>query len=153
MIEIGKPCTTKAIDLAAENGHLDVVKCLTVSGKPCSTSVINTAALYGHLEVVKYLIENGKSGTSDAISSAAFSGHLYVVKYLMGIRKARPITAIDENLEAAKYLIEKGRTCRALSMLLKSPLNMVSLILFNIWLIQENRVILKLCIMLPWKVI
>jgi ankyrin repeat protein len=49
-------CTTRAMDYAAQNGHIDVVEWLhefRVEG--CTTDAMDWAAENGHLEVVKFL--------------------------------------------------------------------------------------------------
>ena len=49
------------MDLAAEHGHLDVVKLLHKNRKEgCTTYAIDWAARNGHLDVVKWLHENRK---------------------------------------------------------------------------------------------
>ena len=53
---IGAKCTPKAMDKAAENGHLDVVKYLhEIVGAKCTNDAFDWAAGRGHLDVVKYL--------------------------------------------------------------------------------------------------
>lgn len=59
-------CTKKAMDLAAENGHLSVVKWLNshrIEG--CTTNAIALAARNGHLDIVMWLHENRKEGCTD----------------------------------------------------------------------------------------
>ena len=85
--------TTDAIDYAAENGHLEVVKWLheRASHAPreagrsegCTTSAMDLAAMNGHLQIVKWLHENRSEGcTINAVDWAAENGHLEIVKFL-----------------------------------------------------------------------
>jgi hypothetical protein len=48
-------CTESAMDLAASNGHLQVVKYLHSIGKPCTTSAADGACAGGHLQVLEFL--------------------------------------------------------------------------------------------------
>ena len=54
--------TTNAMNWAAENGHLEVVKWLSENRKECTEYAMDSAAKNGHLEVVKWLSENRKEG-------------------------------------------------------------------------------------------
>ncbi len=63
-------CTIKAMDMAAKNGHLDVVKWLHFNRKEgCTTWAMDFAAKNGHLEVVKWLHENRTEGCTTTWSS------------------------------------------------------------------------------------
>lgn len=76
--------TTEAIDAAAANGHLDVVRWLTVNKPelPATTRAMDDAACEGNLAVVQYLHENRREGcTTEAMDSAARRGHLEVRMY------------------------------------------------------------------------
>lgn len=73
--------TSEAIDAAAANGHLDVVRWLTenVPDMHATTRAMDTAACEGHLEMVKFLHESRQEGcTTEAMDSAARRGHLEV---------------------------------------------------------------------------
>jgi len=75
--------TSNAIDNAACNGHLRIVKWLTYMGCEASIWAMNYAAANGHLEVVIFLYRNRLDGYTDyALNHAAANGHLEVVKYL-----------------------------------------------------------------------
>ena len=51
--------TEWAMNLAAEYGHLEVVKWLHYNRKErCTKDAMNSAAEYGHLEIVKFFEEN-----------------------------------------------------------------------------------------------
>ncbi|KAJ3309067.1 hypothetical protein HDU76_003730 [Blyttiomyces sp. JEL0837] len=58
--------STKAIDLAASNGHYHVVKFLHENGiGGCTTNAMDGAILIGRLRVVRFLHENRKEGCSE----------------------------------------------------------------------------------------
>ena len=99
--QLGYNCTTKAIDLAAAEGHLEIVKYLheTVGAK-YTHNAIDLAAAYGYLEVVKYLHRIGAKYTIFAMKEAARNGHLNVVKYLDSIGAEYTTNAMNW---AAKY--------------------------------------------------
>lgn len=60
-----------AMDLAASNGHLEVVKYLHENKQSCSKKAIDEAASSGHLDVIKFLHENRTEGcTTQAIVNA-----------------------------------------------------------------------------------
>ncbi|KAK1943427.1 putative ankyrin repeat protein [Phytophthora citrophthora] len=77
-------CTKIAMDAAAANGHLDVVKWLHVNySQGCTTRAMDLAACNGHLETVKKLHANRREGcTTKAMDGAGEYGHLHVVKWL-----------------------------------------------------------------------
>ena len=79
----------EALSLAAEYGHLDVVKCLVEQGAnihDCNDCALRLAAEKGHLNVVQYLVEQGAdihALDNYALRCAAENGHIEVVKYLV----------------------------------------------------------------------
>ncbi|ETI50794.1 hypothetical protein F443_05726 [Phytophthora nicotianae P1569] len=77
-------CTTSAMDLAAQNGHFNVVSWLHCNrGEGCTPAAIDGAASNGFLLVVSWLKEHRSEGcTSAAMINAASNGFLEVVKYL-----------------------------------------------------------------------
>jgi hypothetical protein len=81
--------TQRAMNLAAEHGHLEVVKWLHENRKEgCSTTAMNLAAEHDHLEIVKWLHENRKEGcTTHAMDRAAENGYLDIIKWLHENRK------------------------------------------------------------------
>ncbi|KAJ3185542.1 hypothetical protein HDU87_000165 [Geranomyces variabilis] len=82
--EHGGRATGDAMDLASQNGRLEVVKFLHKNRhEGCSTDAMDKAASGGHLEVVKWLHKHRQEGcTPDALDEAAGSGHLAVVQWL-----------------------------------------------------------------------
>ncbi|KAF0736484.1 hypothetical protein Ae201684_007497 [Aphanomyces euteiches] len=80
----GKTCTTDAMDDAAVNGHLDIVRFLHMyRHEGCTTDAIDLAARNGHLEVVKYLTFHRFEGCTDnAMNDAAAYGHDRIVAFL-----------------------------------------------------------------------
>ncbi|KAF0696984.1 Aste57867_12297 [Aphanomyces stellatus] len=76
-------CTTDAMDLAAMNGHLEVVQFLQIERQEgCTHWAIDTAAGNGHENVVRFLHSHGAPCTTDAMNRAARNGHLEVVRFL-----------------------------------------------------------------------
>ncbi|KAJ3399043.1 hypothetical protein HDV05_002096 [Chytridiales sp. JEL 0842] len=76
------------MDIAARDGHLDIVKFLHENrDEGCSSYAMDTAAMNDELEVLKFLHENRDEGcTPDALSYSAASGYLDVVKFLVEVR-------------------------------------------------------------------
>ena len=74
----------KAMDIAARNGHLDVVMWLHENRtEGCSDWAVDYAAKYGHLEVVRWLYQNGYRGYRNwAVDLARMNGHHDIVEYL-----------------------------------------------------------------------
>jgi len=104
------------MNLAASNGHLEVVKWLHENRKEdCTTSAMDWAASDGHLEVVKWLHENRKEGcTTNAMDWAAKNGHLEIVKWLHynrkeGCTKDAMNWAAYSYLEIVKWLHENRK--------------------------------------------
>ena len=81
--------TTYAMDYAAQNGHLEIVKWLHINGKErCTKNAMDYTAQNGHLETVKWLHQNRKEGcTTYAMDYAAQNGHLEMIKWLHQNRK------------------------------------------------------------------
>ena len=106
------------INIAAKNGHIEVVKYLYETFKDCRHKwTIDEAAEGGHLEIVKWLHENGSQGCSqNAMDMAAKNGHIDVVEWLYKIRTAILICSrfamnyavINGDLNIVKYLNEIG---------------------------------------------
>lgn len=89
-------------------GNIRLVKKL---GTPKNSVPIGVAAQYGHLDVVKYLISVDSPITHNTITYAAINGHLDIIKYLTSINAPIISLAInyairEEQLEVIKYLIE-----------------------------------------------
>ncbi|KAG7380229.1 Ankyrin repeat and SAM domain-containing protein 3 [Phytophthora pseudosyringae] len=84
--------------LAAENGHLDVLKYLYEMKLNTDTThwALDTAAGSGFLEMVKWIYENRLEGCSlFAMHFAAANGHLETVKWLHANRNKSQ--ALDEH--------------------------------------------------------
>jgi ankyrin repeat protein len=121
--------------IAAQKGHLEVVKYLVTQGQAAVNQATNDgatplliAAQKGHLEVVKYLVAQGKADVNQAYEDsatplfvAAQEGHLEVVKYLVAQGQAAVnqadedgatplfVAAQEGHLEVVKYLVETGQ--------------------------------------------
>jgi hypothetical protein len=72
-----------ALDLAAINGHLDVVRLLCEFECDCTIDAIDFAASKGYLDIVKFLHSSGKMGTHYAAKMAAFHNQHDVVTWLL----------------------------------------------------------------------
>jgi len=77
-------CTTVAMDGAARNGHFRVVAWLHCNRQEgCTTAALDGAASGGWLLLVDFLHRERAEGcTTDAMMNAAFNGHVEVVKFL-----------------------------------------------------------------------
>ncbi len=75
-------CTKKAMDYAAQYGHLECLKFLHSIGKDCTTYAMDYAAANGHLECIQFLHSIGKDCTENVIDLAMENGHLDIVKWL-----------------------------------------------------------------------
>lgn len=86
-----RTCTSDAMDLAAGNGHLGVVKWLHETSsrtERCTTDAMDYAIENGHIDVVKWLHENRSEGyTMDGITKAIQSGRIDTVTWLMSSQK------------------------------------------------------------------
>ncbi|ETL29339.1 hypothetical protein L916_17453 [Phytophthora nicotianae] len=113
---------SSAPDLAAEFGHIELVKWLSENESKHSWSFTTTAmvcaAKNGHLEVVKWLHENRKVGcTTNALDLAAGSGHLSVLQWLYANRHERCTANAMDNaamtgyLKVVQWLHNEGARC------------------------------------------
>ncbi|KDO28615.1 hypothetical protein SPRG_06471 [Saprolegnia parasitica CBS 223.65] len=82
--ERGLECSTNAMDDAASNGHLEVVRFLHFNRtEGCTVDALDGAILNGHLDVIRFLLEHRTEGASpNVLDAAAANGHLVVVQYL-----------------------------------------------------------------------
>eukprot|EP00842_Homolaphlyctis_polyrhiza_P002259 jgi/Hompol1/3033/HPOL_003103-RA len=87
--DIGGPLTKKAMDKAAGNGHLEIVKFLhSYTRVGCTTDAMDEAARNNRLWVVQWLHLNRTEGcTTEAMDGASENGHLEVLKWLHKYRK------------------------------------------------------------------
>ncbi|KAF0695038.1 Aste57867_14119 [Aphanomyces stellatus] len=82
--DLGAPCTSAAMNLAAKHGHMDTIVFLhTHRVEGCTTSAMNWAAEFGYLDVVVFLHTHRREGcTKAALTRAAKAGHLDIVQFL-----------------------------------------------------------------------
>ena len=103
---------SNAVQIAAENGHLELVKYLLTKKAYINSKAIRDAAKNGHLELVKFLKESNAPINSDAIMWAAINGHLNIVKFLKEsnapIDSSTTIHAFKNNIVIFKYLVDSG---------------------------------------------
>ncbi|KAL3665831.1 hypothetical protein V7S43_009257 [Phytophthora oleae] len=85
-VDLGVDTAQLAMNSAADNGHLEVVKWLIERGLgrgPRTASAIHFAAISGHLEVAKYFHGQGFTDCNhDTLQIAVNGGYLAVVKWL-----------------------------------------------------------------------
>ncbi|ETV91643.1 hypothetical protein H310_13889 [Aphanomyces invadans] len=104
--------TPAAMDVAAANGHLDVVAFLhRHRTEGCTTNAMDQAAAKGHLDVVEFLHENRSEGCTVAAMNLALSyDHWDVVQWLHLNRtegcttQAMDLAACDGRLDAVAWL-------------------------------------------------
>ncbi|KAG9409038.1 hypothetical protein AC1031_019297 [Aphanomyces cochlioides] len=76
--------THLALNIAAQEGHLAMVKYLHERDYMCSEDAMDHAAQGGHLDVVQFLHDHRTEGCTEyAMNAAAERGHLEVVRWLM----------------------------------------------------------------------
>ncbi|EGZ19625.1 hypothetical protein PHYSODRAFT_491501, partial [Phytophthora sojae] len=94
-------CTTNAMNAAAENGYLKIVKWLHLNR--AATGAMNSAAKNDHLNIVKWLHQHRTEGrTTKAMDYAALNGHLKVVQWLHSNRREGCTT------RAMDFAVERG---------------------------------------------
>jgi hypothetical protein len=105
-----------AINVAALQGNMEMVKYCVAKKCPINAWACENAARYGHLEVLKYLREEAKApwGSSTA-SYAAENGHLHILEYLVE-RKYDQYSGFEceyaakfGHLDCLKYLRETAK--------------------------------------------
>ncbi len=111
-----------ALFLAAQYGHLEVLRSLIVRGADLKGTsggkVLDAAVRGGHMETIKLLLDQGVDPRqSGALYWAARSGQTEIARLLLarGVEVSGPehaktlaITAAEGHLEAARLLIEAG---------------------------------------------
>lgn len=95
------PRGTRAMDAAAQNGHLEVVRFLHgIRRESCTVLAMDRAACNGFLEIVQFLHANRAEGcTKNALNGAARYGHFDVVRFLV---EHRSEGVLDEALHRAE---------------------------------------------------
>ncbi|EFA75854.1 hypothetical protein PPL_10425 [Heterostelium album PN500] len=98
---IVEPINLPVMVVAAENGHLEMLKYLNSypSVFPCSYEAIDKAATNGHFEVIRYLRENRTEGYLHAVDGASINGHYEIIKYLES--EYGPLTFSDDAVNLA----------------------------------------------------
>jgi hypothetical protein len=78
-------CSPAVFDIAAEYGHLDVIKWLFTNNYGTNTTnAMDNAAKNGHLNIIKWISENCKiTCTIQAANYATLNGHFEIVKWLL----------------------------------------------------------------------
>ena len=104
---------TLVANVAASNGHLEMVQYLETKGILCTRDGANGAASNGHLKMVQYLETKGIVCTQEGADWAAENGHLEMVQYLgnRGIvctHAGADGAAKNKHLETVQYLENQG---------------------------------------------
>lgn len=121
---------TSAAHLAAEKGHLDVIKILEEHGVDMNNHYlirgmpIHLAAEHGHKDIVEFLIEHGVNpgikadGEKTPLHCAARGGQLEVMKFLLDLgvdiesqsTNGTPLhcATADNHVKAVKLLLKRG---------------------------------------------
>ncbi|ETL79086.1 hypothetical protein L917_20206 [Phytophthora nicotianae] len=101
--------TTAAMDGAAANGHLHVLRWLFGNeNKGCTTEAMSLAARNGHFEVVQWLYKNVKiKWTSSAMDGAASGGHMDILKWLHARGLGCTVSAMDGAARGGHFEVVK----------------------------------------------
>ncbi|EGG18575.1 hypothetical protein DFA_04069 [Cavenderia fasciculata] len=127
-------CTYKAMNDAAYNGHLDIIKFLHENrSEGCSINAINYAAFSGHFSVVEWLHFNRSEGcTVSAMDNAARNGHFKIVQFLHDHRTEGCSTdAMDTSatLEITQFLhIHRSEGCTHKAMDISSERGLLNIV-------------------------
>jgi hypothetical protein len=99
-------CPGEAMDRAAANGHLQVVEFLhTHKHEKWSTAAADGAAANGHLDVLRWLLKMRSGGfTDDAAYGAVVHGHLDVLEFF----EAEYFLSGNESLAAQVGKLQRG---------------------------------------------
>lgn len=107
------------LDVAAENGNMEVVKFLVENGKHCTTDAMDLAAKRGNIDILIYLHNKGFRCTDYAMIYAAAYNHFNVVKFLYETRPEGDISIarfwanrydqywFDDYIKSTRSYIEK----------------------------------------------
>ena len=110
-------CTTDAVDNAAANGHLHILKFIhTYRNERCTTDAMDFAILHNHEKVVKWLIHNRYEGCSSiALKWAAKNNNVFVFKYICKTYNYKISSETigyiiqHENISLLKWCFEKDK--------------------------------------------
>lgn len=81
-------CDEKVCDIAAINGHLEIVELLFNLNIYCTSKAIIGAAMNGHIDILEYIKKNNDCpSTYEAMDLAAMNGHLDTIIWLYNNRK------------------------------------------------------------------
>ena len=104
-----------AINVAALQGNVEMVKYCVAKKCPINAWACENAARYGHLEVLKYLREEAKAPWGSwTATRAASNGHLHILEYLVErkfdeLEDACEFAAKNGHLGCLKYLHETAK--------------------------------------------
>jgi hypothetical protein len=108
------------IDIACENGHINIIKFLYEKNVPIATSATDFACANGHIKLVLFLWDifpTVEKMSEDAPMFAATNGHLEVVKFLLDmaifdseIEDIMKHVIENDHYHIIESLIQDGRT-------------------------------------------
>ena len=120
-----KDAKVSGLKLAAEQGHLEIVKWLVKYGVTPLDDALIGAANKGHIEIVKYLLKRGANvhaKSDQALGDASRTGNLEMVKLL--VESGANIHAVQDyalriaagkgHLDVVKYFVEHGADVNAM---------------------------------------
>ena len=106
----------ETINVAAEQGNLEMVKYCVANECPIDEGACLNASSGGHLECLKYLREEAKAPWDrKTATEAAFNGHLHILEYLVERKFDKYNTyacvyaAMNGHLDCLKYLHETAK--------------------------------------------
>lgn len=104
---------TQGFEVAAREGHLEIVRWLREHDFPWNQDVTRAAAASGRLEILQFLFANGCPWHNDLCADACRGGHLNVLRWLHN--RGLPLTtetcscaALSGNLEMVQFLRAHG---------------------------------------------
>jgi hypothetical protein len=108
------PRNASICTMAANNGHMEIVRLLHENGTPWHSAKIRQAAVeHGSVEMLQYLKKQGGVFNKRAMSTAAGRGHTHVCQYMRAEQCPWDATACTEaaagcHVDTLRWLHEQG---------------------------------------------
>ena len=100
--------TKLTMDLAAGNGHLEIVKYLHNNGYKGTILTMNLAVMDNQLEIVKYLIEIKELNIEEAVYLARYCGYFKILQFLHNNVNNSVSEFSIESFDSASKCIQKA---------------------------------------------